>query len=257
MDLYIDFIPKSIYSQKPFTMKRSLFFLLTAILLFALQPARSQEFYPISSWENLFQWADIEGTPQNNQNITERLRYTLVLNIGQYWHVDFTNFLGIYSGLAIRNVGFIYDTDIPTKTIRRSYNLGVPLALKLGAFNKNFYIFGGGEYELLFHYKGKRWNSNNRDGAKTKQTEWFSPKTKRFVPSVFAGIQMPGGFNIKYKFYLEHFLNSDFTGTDFNTPGVSFADNTAIDMHYISICWQFRTDQWKNYVPSDKVAQNF
>jgi hypothetical protein len=50
-----------------------------------------------------------------------------VLNIGQYFHVDFTNNIGLYTGLAVRNVGFIYDTDIPTKTIRRSYTLGVPL----------------------------------------------------------------------------------------------------------------------------------
>ena len=240
-------------------MKKSVFIVLLIAPIFFVQPANSQEVYAMSSWENLFQWADIEGTPQNSTNITERLRYTLVLNVGQYWHVDFNNSLGLYSGLAIRNVGFIYDTDIPTKTIRRSYNLGVPLALKLGVFDKHLYIFGGGEYELLFHYKGKRWNSNNRDGTKIKDSEWFSPKTKRFVPSLFGGIQFPRGFNIKYKYYLDHFLNSDYVGNDLNdpnNPNVNFGDYTNIQMHYISICWQFRTDQWKKYVPTDKVALN-
>jgi hypothetical protein len=177
-----------------------------------------------------------------------------VLNIGQYFHVDFNNNIGLYTGLAVRNVGFIYDTDIPTKTIRRSYTLGVPLALKLGVFDKHLYIFGGGEYELLFQYKGKRWDSNDRNGTKYKDSEWFSAKTKRFVPALFGGVQFPGGFNVKYKYYLDHFLNSNYVGTDLGQQNVSFADYQAIQMHYISICWQFRTDQWKNAIPTDKMA---
>ncbi|MFC2098740.1 hypothetical protein ACFLSP_03235 [Bacteroidota bacterium] len=236
-------------------MKKVLLITLFIAPILFTSPANAQDVYAISSWENLFQWADIEGTPQNSQNITEKLRYTIVLNAGQYWHMDLSNSIGLYSGLAIRNVGFIYDTDIPTKTIRRSYNLGVPLALKLGVFDKHLYIFGGGEYELLFHYKGKRWDSNERSGTKHKDTEWFSGKTKRFVPSVFGGIQFPGGFNIKYKYYLDHFLNTSYVGNDLGIANVAFADYTNIKMHYISICWQFRTDQWKKYVPSnEKVA---
>lgn len=238
-------------------MKKSVFIALLSLPVLFYQPLKSQDVYAISSWESLFQWANVEGTPQNSQNINEQLRYTIVLNIGQYWHVDFNNSIGLFSGLAIRNVGFIYDTDIPTKTIRRSYNLGVPLALKLGVFDKHIYIFGGGEYELLFQYKGKRWLSNDRNGTKLKDSEWFSSKTKRFVPAVFGGVQFPGGFNIKYKYYLDHFLNSSYTGSDLGDQNVSFSDYTNIKMHYISICWQFRTDQWKKYIPSDKVAYNF
>ena len=213
----------------------------------------SQDVYAVGSWENLFQWAEVDGSPQGTVNINEQLRYTIFLNAGQYWHVDFTNSIGLYSGLALRNVGFIYDTDIPSKTIRRSYNLGVPLALKLGVFEKHLYIFGGAEYELLFHYKGKRWDSNDRNGTKYKDTEWFSSKTKRFVPSVFGGIQFPGGFNIKYKYYLDHFLNSGYVGTDLGNQNTSFSDYKAIQMHYISVCWQFRTDQISKVI-QDKVA---
>lgn len=238
-------------------MKRTIFFALLVLPVIFTQPASSQDVYAISSWENLFQWADLEGTPQASTNINEILRYTIVLNVGQYWHVDFNNVIGLFSGLAIRNVGFIYDTDIPTKTIRRSYNLGVPLALKLGVFDKHLYLFGGAEYELLFHYKGKRWLSNDRDGTKLKHSEWFSSKTKRFVPAVFGGVQFPGGFNVKYKYYLEHFLNSSYVGSDLTEQNVNFADYTNLKMHYISVSWQFRTDQLKKYMPVDvKVAYN-
>ena len=235
--------------------KLSIITLLIAPVLFTT-PANSQEVYAISSWESLFQWAEVPATPQAGVTaINEQLRYTIFLNVGQYWHVDFNNAIGLYSGLAIRNVGFIYDTDIPTKTIRRSYNLGIPLALKLGVFDKHLYIFGGAEYELLFHYKEKQWASTDRSGGKISDNEWFSNKTKRFVPAVFGGIQFPGGFNVKYKYYLENFMNSSFVGTDLNVPDVSYANYENIQMHYISISWQIRTDTWKKYVPSsDKVA---
>jgi hypothetical protein len=237
--------------------KTALFFLFIAAALLN-QPAGSQDVYPMSSWENLFQLTKLDGTPQQNvTSISERLRYTIVLNYGQYWHVDFTNSVGFYSGLAVRNVGFIYDTDIPTKTIRRSYNLGIPLALKLGGFDKHFYVFGGGEYELMFHYKAKRWNSNERDGAKIKDREWFSDKTRRFIPGWFVGIQFPGGFKIKYKNYIGDFLNHDYVGNDLGQQNVSFADYKKIDLHYISLCWQFRTDVWKKYIPAEKTAYRF
>jgi len=77
------------------------------------------------------------------------------------------------------------------------------------------------------------------------------------VPAVFAGLQFPGGVNLKFKYYLDHFLDLDYTGNDFGQD-VSFSDYTNIQMYYISISWQFRTDEWKKYVPiNDKVAQNF
>jgi len=243
-------------------MKKILIIALFLAPILLSQTMNSQDVYSVSSWESLFQWADVEATPQAAQgatNISQILRYTIFMNVGQYWNIDFTNNIGLYTGAAIRNVGFIYDTDIPTKTIRRSYNLGVPLALKIGVFDKHMYIFGGGEYELLFHYKGKRWDSNERSGTKYKDSSWFSSKTKRFVPSVFGGIQFPRGFNIKYKYYLDHFLNSSYVGNDLGNSNVSFADYTAIKMHYISLCWQFRTDQWSKYMPSDygKTAYNY
>jgi hypothetical protein len=236
-------------------MKKILFLcFLSAAVLFA-QPANSQEVYTMSSLESLFQWADVPNSPQSGYNsINPRLRYTIVFNYGQYWHIDFTNAIGLYSGVAIRNVGFIYDTDIATKTIRRSYNLSVPLSLKLGAFDKHFYLFGGGEYELLFHYKGKRWNSNDRSGTKIKDSEWFSSKTKRFVPAVFGGIQFPRGFNIKYKFYLQHFMNEDYVGNDLGETGIRYADYNSLQMHYISLCWQFRSDVWNTKSFSDMTA---
>lgn len=230
------------------------FLLLIGGLLSFFADSTAQKVYPITSGALLFQFSNVELA---NSNVTNRPpRFTCFFHWGQYYHFDIIDNLGFYTGLAIRNVGFIYDEDIPQKTIRRSYTLGLPVAIKLGSFKNNLYIFGGGEYEMLFHYKGKRWYSNDRKGSKVKDTEWFSNKTELFVPSVFAGVQFPKGINIKFKYYLGDFLNLDYEGPDLGESNVSFSDFTKLDVFNISVCWQFRTDKAKKYIQStdEKVA---
>lgn len=229
--------------------------LLSAILLFVPPPSKAQDVYPITAWEFLFQFADIEKA---STDVTNKLRFTIVVNLGQYWHVDFNNTVGMFSGLSVRNTGFIYDTPLPTKTIRRVYTMGIPLAFKVGAFDKHVYFLAGGEYEMAFHYRARKWLSNSRDGTKYVDGEWFSKKSRRFVPSVFAGFQFPGGFNIKFKYYLQHILNENYVGADLGDSEVSFSDYTKLNMMYVSLSWQFRTDQWKKFVKyEDRLANHF
>ena len=221
--------------------------IIAVVLSLFIANVNAQNIYPISSGELLFQFGDVELT---NSNVTnEPVRFTMFLHLGQYWHFDIGDHIGFYTGTALRNVGFIYDEDIPQKTVRRSYMVGIPLALKLGSFKNHIYIFGGGEYELLFHYKGKRWYSNDREGKKIKDREWFSDKTELFVPSFFAGIQFPGGVNLKFKYYLGDFLNLDYVGYDLGNNNVAFSDYTRLNLFYISLSWQFRTDKLKESIP--------
>ncbi|MBL7111240.1 MAG: hypothetical protein ISS19_04790 [Bacteroidales bacterium] len=223
-------------------MKKPVIILVTIFVL-SLVNLKAQEIYPKSSGELLFQFADVELA---NGTVTNKpMRFTMFLHLGQYWHFDIGNYVGFYTGTALRNVGFIYDDNIPQKTIRRAYAVGVPLGLKLGSFKHNIYFLGGAEYEMLFHYKAKRWYSNERDGSSIKDSEWFSDKTKLFVPSVFAGIQFPGGVNLKFKYYLGDFLNLDYVGNDLGNSNVSFSDYTKLEVFYISLSWQFRTDKIK------------
>ena len=106
---------------------------------------------------------------------------------------------------------------------------------------------------MLFHYKAKRWYSNEREGTKVKDSEWFSNKTKLFVPSVLAGIQFPGGVNIKFKYYLGDFLNLDYVGNDLGNSNVSFSDYTKLNVFYISLSWQFRTDKVKEKLSTNDI----
>ena len=167
------------------------------------------------------------------------MRFTGFLNLEQAWHFDFTNNIGLYTGFGFRNIGLIIDdyryndmTQLEYEKVkRRSYTFGVPLAMKVGNFGKNIYLFAGGEIELLFHYKEKYWLND----TKYKSKEWFSNKTERWAPSVFAGLQLPGGVFVKYKYYFNDFLNHDYVD-----PVYDFTSLTKTSMWYVSVGWRIR-----------------
>jgi hypothetical protein len=231
--------------------------------------AIAQKVYTETSGELIFSNSQAEFTQEFMDKYdgaslaSNNVRFTCFFHLGQYLHYDFSNNVGMFTGLAIRNIGMITDETLPQqvagdgtvpysnyKIIRRQYTLGVPLALKIGAFDKHLYFFGGGEYEMAFHFKEKYWTgSYERSGSKTKNTEWFSSQTPTFIPSVFGGIQFPYGLNIKFKYYLNDFLNQDYKGNGNSVPGATFdiSDQTrykASNMYYLSICWQFNTGEF-------------
>lgn len=208
----------------------------------------AQAVYPVSSGEMIFSFADVE---ENGINVPSNMRFTIFFNYGQYWHFDVNNNVGFYTGGAVRNVGFITEQD-DRKIKRRSYSLGLPLALKLGSFKDNIYIFGGGEYEWLFHYKQKIFVND----SKIKKTEWFSDRTKRFIPSVFTGIQFPKGLNVKFKYYLDDFLNKNFIGTDLGED-VDYSDFSQTQVYYISVSFQIKSNKYKEHYKAKKFDVAF
>jgi len=249
-------------------MKSKLITLIIVSLGFINIPAMAQKIYPVTSGEVIFSQSQSSFTSSfisqypTAKMVTNNVRFTVFFHIGQYIHYDFNDNFGMFSGLAIRNVGMITDETLPQtvtlipantvqysdhKIIRRQYMLGVPLAFKVGAFNNHFYLYGGGEYEMAFHLKEKYWTGTfDRSGSKTKNTQWFSNQTPTFLPSVFAGVQLPGGINLKFKYYLTDFLNSDYTTSRNSTEGSTFdiSDLSRYQESQIfsfSLCWQFNT----------------
>ena len=214
--------------------------LLFSLLAIFLSNAKAQtDVYSISSGELLFQWGDMEFTDAykeanpDNELLVSPMRFTMFFHAGNIVHYDFSEYAGLYSGWALRNIGFITEeNDIKIK--RRTYSIGIPIALKLGDMKNRVYVYGGGSYELFFHYKHKRFI----DGEKEKQSEWFSDRTDRFAPSLFAGIQFPKGFNLRFKYYPNNFLNTDFVGRDFGED-VDYSDFAKTNLFYIALSWNF------------------
>ncbi|NOZ46943.1 MAG: hypothetical protein GXO79_09205 [Chlorobi bacterium] len=170
----------------------------------------------------------------NNVPVDSRLRFSFFLNLGEYMHHNFNNNVGIYTGLCVRNIGIITNNNgIETK--QRSYAAGVPFAIKIGSFNDNVYLYTGGEYEWLFHYKEKISSGNDI----SINRKWFSDKTNVFIPSVFVGIQFKYGINIKFKYYMDNYLNPNYvekTGFISTKP----YEKIRSQLFYISVNFNFK-----------------
>ena len=221
--------------MKKFTLVSIFIILFSGLLLKA-------QIYTENSGEIIFAFSEVE---RNMQPVDSKMRFTAFFHIGQNIHYDFTNNFGFFTGFGIRNIGLITkEEDIEIR--RRTYSFGIPLAFKGGSFKDNLFFYGGGEYELFFHYKQKQFI----DGTKTKESEWFSDRTNRFVPSLFAGIQFPKGINLKFKYYLDNFLNKDFTGNDFGIP-VNYSVFNKTEIFYFSLSFNIKHEDIKKiYSPS-------
>ena len=199
-------------------------------------------------------------------DVNTNIRFTLFFHTQQQLNFDLTEHLGFYTGFAIRNVGLImedyyqrvgYNVDNThpdfnknTKIKHRSYSLGFPVAVKLGSLSKNFFFYAGGEYEWMFHYKQKKFI----DGEKYKFTQWTSDRVNPWVPSLFAGIQFPYGFNLKFKYYLDDFLNKDFRGTDFGVP-VDYSQFESSRIWYISLSFILSRRQAQKWLDEDSFTR--
>jgi hypothetical protein len=242
--------------------------LLLSLLITGEINAAKPKVYDVTTWEFIFSLSDVSLTDEfsaqyPNAEITKsNVRFTPFFNVGEYWNFDFGDHIGFYSGFGIKNIGLITDERLPDlvgsdllvdyKIVRRLYTGGIPLAFKIGSFKENLYFFAGGEYEFAIHYKEKYWSdTQSRSGSKTKYREWFGKQTPLTMPSLFAGVQLPGGFNIKFKYYLDNFLNNDYVKGNNNVAGQPYdiSDLTRYkqsSVYYISISWQLVTEDFKS-----------
>jgi hypothetical protein len=243
--------------------RQILVFLIFANFIFKVAPA--QKTYSYNVWELIFSYSNVELSeafkseyPQA-EVLKSNVRFTAFFHVEHDWHLDLTNNIGFITGFGIRNIGIStneilpvhIDDDITTeyKLIRRIYTIGVPLAIKFGSFKDHLFFYGGGEYELAIHFKEKYWSgTQKRSGPKTKYGEWLGSQTPLLLPSLFGGIQLPGGINIKIRYYLTNFLNSNYTGQAsadlYNVSNLSRYKIT--QLYYISVSWQFNSDYLRN-----------
>ncbi|MCF8255295.1 MAG: hypothetical protein K9J84_12030, partial [Bacteroidia bacterium] len=121
--------------------------LLLTFSLFVVASLQAQiKKYSTSSGEIIFSFADYKI---NNEQVNTPVRFTCFFHLGGYEHFDFNDKVGIYTGLAIRNVGFTSKNNSGDTLIkRRNYYLGVPLAIKIGNLKEDKYLFFGVEGDL-------------------------------------------------------------------------------------------------------------
>jgi len=235
-------------------MKSLRFFLSAALLGMALTLSAQDtldEYTPTKSYisfegEMIFSFAEFD-TPEGI-DVEQNMRWSPVFNLAWHYNYDLNDYFGLNAGLGIRNVGFIAkadsidleDGDIDRKKYR-TYNLGIPIGFKVGRLDQDnpLFLFAGYEIEFPFHYKEKEFDGGDK---LRKRTDWFSDRTEDFQQSVFAGVQVPGGFSLKVKYYLTDFFNPDFSetitvdGEDAQTLSRPY-ENFNARVFYFSITW--------------------
>jgi hypothetical protein len=188
-------------------MKKFTFLLLVAILGLSMMSAAqsSTKKYWVSGMEIPFQWATIKYDGTETGSV---MRFAPFLNITSYFNIDPSRSFGFITGLAVRNVGFIY--DVPETTTRmkfRNYNVGIPVGVKVGKMTGTF-VYGGYEIEFPFVYKEKKFENE----VKTEKfVIWFSGRVPSFYNTVFIGINLIKGLNVKFKYYFTNFHDQDYT----------------------------------------------
>lgn len=137
-------------------------------------------------------------------------RFTLFPHFGTSAHYNFSRGFGIFSGLGIKNIGFIDKYNNPDSTvIRRNYTIGIPLGLKFGNMSGTYAMIGGG-IDIPFWYKEKGFVKRN---DKVKMNEAFSQRSATVLPYVFVGARFHPGVYVKAVYYPTNFMNPDFKET--------------------------------------------
>ncbi|MCL2327313.1 MAG: hypothetical protein FWC39_02235 [Bacteroidetes bacterium] len=203
-------------------------------------PTKTKSVY--SNWvmDLSLQFANKQLETENESEIA--VRTIMFTNFTNFTHFNFSNNFGLLSGIGLRNIGIraryenIEDV-VYKRTVRRVYTLNASLAAKLGSFSKHCFVYGGGEYDLAFHFRQRLKTKTN---SQIKQGEWFSNATDRFLPSVFIGVQLPKGLNLKCSYYFNDFFNKNYKGKIENFP--TYEQSQMIN---IAVSFQFRNNLFK------------
>lgn len=162
--------------------------------------------------EMLFSFSQTE---QSGKGVDDKLRFSPVFNFGHEFHLNFSQHLGVYTALGLRNIGYI---DRPTyyapgavvgtkvKMKHRVYALVIPIGIKIGNIGKHTYLSAGSELNLFLNYKEKMWYND----SKTKRSEWFSDRVDLVHTSFFAQLNCRSSY-IKFILYPDNFIRENST----------------------------------------------
>jgi hypothetical protein len=194
---------------------------------------KTSKIYFASVTETIFSLGILDAAPLNTSSV---VRFTPFFNFGQQLHIDYSDKLGMYTGFGIRNVGMINDLNDSVRVKQRTYNVGIPVAVKFGDMN-GWQGALGFEAELAFAYKQKVYVN----GGKSKSSSWFDDRTNIFLPSVFAELKGKEGNYIRFKYYLVDYLSAN---QQINVTGVEYLP-TQSQLFYISLGYVIKNRDFK------------
>ena len=148
-------------------------------------------------------------TRQLPTNTVGTVRFSLFLNTGLTFNFNLTQTVGVFTGIDIKNIGFNDFTYGDSTIKRRSYNVGIPLGIKIGNMDdKKPFGFIGGGLDKPINYKQKQYLVRNQKTVRFN--EWFSDRTPVLMPYVFIGAALKEGAVFKLQYYPGNFLNPNY-----------------------------------------------
>jgi hypothetical protein len=122
------------------------------------------------------------------------------LGAGVYVDYDASKYVGLYSGVDVKKIGY---------EGLHSYNVSIPLGIRVGYLSKNEYLTIGGGFDvpLLLH--------DNRYGY-TEKNEWLSSQIATTMEYISVGAVYKI-FSFKAQYYISNLLNqkyADFISAD-------------------------------------------
>ena len=180
--------------------------------------SQNNKMYGVFESQTLFQVGMIEDSAGNQ--VKSILRFAPVANYTLQAHKDFFKSFGIYTGIGVKNVGFITrnnSTDITVKS--RAYCISVPVGLKFGNLKDEKYLFIAGEFLTQLDYKEKVFT----DGDKSKRKSFYNNDVNLFNYSGSIGLSFKGFiigadytfgnfFSDKYRFQPSKASNATYAG---------------------------------------------
>lgn len=181
-------------------MKKYTLALFTILSLTVTGYAQNKKLYGVFENKILFQQGLVQDSAGNN--VTGVLRFAPFVNYTIQAHKDFNNTFGIYTGIGIKNVGFIlkYDTLVVKS---RAYCLSVPLGIKFGNMKDEKYFYLAGEFLAQIDYKEKVFL--NDDKSKRKNNNDINPINY----SAMVGFNMKA-FTVGVEYTLNNFYGNSY-----------------------------------------------
>jgi hypothetical protein len=194
----------------------------------SLQVSNYAHFYVSSGMEgSIFSTAQVTR-PEGLGTATHlsTLRYSLFVNTGISLNWNLSQHFGVFTGLQLKNIGFIEQLgDYTIK--RRVYTIGAPIGFRVGNMEEHGgSIFLGGGLDLPFNYKEKKFIARNN---KDKFNEWFSKRTPAAMPYVFVGYSFPNQLTLRLQYYPGNFLNPDYRDSRQLQP------NAGYEVHLVNL----------------------
>lgn len=155
------------------------------------------------------------------------LRFSYIINFGFTFNFNLARHFGLYTGIDIKNIGFIEKNNSDETIKRRTYNIGAPIGIKIGNMaDKGSYLFFGAGEDVPINYKEKYFVVRNE---KSKYNQWFSSATPAAMPYVFVGFDVKNIASFKFQYYPDNFLNPNYITNN------SFPSNTGYDVHLMVV----------------------